>query len=88
MRKSIASIAIALALALAVGTTVASEVPPNQPPPGSSDKAAVCERLKDNGATPKQLAQQNCCPGQGGVCGCQYGQIVCCNGRYSARCRC
>ena len=85
MRNLIASVAIALALA--VGTALAAETPPNQPPPGSPDKATVYQQLKSNGATPKKLSQAACCP-YAGVCGCQFQRIVCCNGRYSPYCGC
>ena len=83
MRKSIVLAAFALALAFAVGTTLASETPRNEPQQGEADKTTICERLKSRGASPKQLAQQDCCSKRGGVCGCEYGQIVCCDGNYS-----
>lgn len=35
-----------------------------------------------------QLAQQGCCSWHGGVCGCQGGRVVCCDGRYSPSCGC
>ena len=86
MRKLI--VPVAVAFALAVGTALASETPQSEPQPGASDKTTSCERLKLRGANPKQLAQQGCCSKQGGVCGCEYGQIMCCDGQYDATCKC
>ena len=88
MRRCTAAVAVAVALAFAVGTALASETPRNEPQPDASDKAAVCERLKSSGASPKQLAQEGCCLAQGGVCGCNYGQVLCCDGQYDAVCEC
>lgn len=82
------SAAIAIALGIAVGTAMASETPRTEIQPRVSDIAAVCERLKSSGANPKQLAQEGCCLAQGGVCGCNYGQILCCDGQYDADCQC
>ena len=80
--------AVAVAFALAVGTALAYEAPRNEPQPSASDKAAVCERLNSRGASPKQLAQEGCCLAQDGVCGCEYGRILCCDGQYDAVCEC
>lgn len=41
-------------------------------------------RLLDN----TTVAQQGCCSWHGGVCGCQYGRVVCCDGSYSPSCTC
>ena len=81
------TVAVAVALAVAVGTAFASDTARNEAEPNGSDKTAVCERLKLRGAGPQQLAQSVCCSQDGGVCGCQYGSIVCCNGQYST-CAC
>ena len=82
------TVAVTVALAFAVGTALASETPRGEPQPGVPNKAAVCERLKSSGANPRRLAQEGCCSTQGGVCGCEYGQILCCNGQYDAVCEC
>ena len=76
------TVSVAVALAIAVGTALASDTARNEPKPNESDKTAVCEQLKLRGADPQQLAQGSCC-GYVGVCGCQYGSIVCCDGQYS-----
>ena len=81
------TVSVAVVLAIAVGTALASETARNEPKPNESDKTAVCEQLKLRGADPQQLAQEGCCSQQGGVCGCQYGSIVCCDGQYST-CAC
>ena len=86
MRKISASIAVALAIVF--GSAVTFETPGNQPQADSPDTIAICERLRLNGATPVQMAQQDCCSGHGGVCGCQYGQVLCCDGQYSQTCGC
>ena len=85
MKKSI--VLAAFALAFAVGTTLASETPQSEPQQGEADRTTICERLKSRGASPKQLAQEDCCSQRGGICGCEYGQIVCCDGNYS-NCAC
>lgn len=36
----------------------------------------------------EKAAQQGCCSWHGGVCGCQGGRVVCCDGRYSPSCGC
>ncbi len=35
-----------------------------------------------------ELGQSGCCSWHGGVCGCQYGRVVCCDGNYSPSCSC
>ena len=78
---------VTIVLALAIGTALAAETPPIQSPPSSPDKATVCQQLKSDGATAQQLTQADCCPGVD-VCGCQFGRIVCCDGRNSPNCAC
>lgn len=34
------------------------------------------------------VAQRGCCSWHGGVCGCSWGRIVCCDGQYSPSCTC
>ena len=77
-----------VALAFAIGTAFASGAPRDQPALATSEKAAVCKLLKDGGANAERLAQQGCCSAHGGVCGCQYGNVLCCDGQYSASCDC
>lgn len=36
----------------------------------------------------QKVAQQGCCSWHGGMCGCQGGRVVCCDGRYSPSCTC
>ncbi len=86
MRKSI--VLVAFALVFAVATALASQTPQGEPQPDASDKTTACERLRLQGANPTQLAQEGCCLNQGGVCGCEYGQILCCDGQYDATCEC
>lgn len=45
---------------------------------------AACQASTDG----QQVAQQGCCSWHGGVCGCQGGRVVCCDGRYSPSCGC
>ena len=85
MRKLAAS--VLLALSLVAGSALGAETPPTQEPGDSAD-GAICEQLKSEGATPEQLAQQGCCSWHGGVCGCNNGRKVCCDGTYSPSCTC
>jgi hypothetical protein len=32
--------------------------------------------------------RRGCCSWHGGVCGCSYGTVTCCDGSYSPSCRC
>jgi len=32
--------------------------------------------------------RRGCCSWHGGVCGCQGGRVVCCDGKYSPSCKC
>ncbi len=52
--------------------------------PLSKEEEAAClsQNLGD------VVAQQGCCSWHGGVCGCQNGRVVCCDGRYSPSCTC
>ena len=36
----------------------------------------------------EQLSQRGCCSHHGGVCGCDSGRAVCCDGEYSPSCGC
>jgi len=36
----------------------------------------------------EQSAQRGCCSWHQGVCGCQFGRVVCCDGSYSPTCLC
>lgn len=36
----------------------------------------------------EQVAQRGCCSWHQGVCGCQSGRVVCCDGSYSPSCTC
>jgi hypothetical protein len=45
----------------------------------------------DTGLTLQQkdeLGQRGCCSYHQGVCGCQYGRVVCCDDTYSPSCTC
>lgn len=53
-------------------------------PQSSVPEQESCAKIK---ATDK-TAQQGCCSWHGGVCGCQGGRVVCCDGRYSPSCGC
>ena len=46
---------------------------------------AYCKQLFEQ--APEQL-QRGCCSWHGGVCGCQNGMTVCCDGTYSPSRRC
>ncbi|WP_148290723.1 hypothetical protein [Sulfuricella denitrificans] len=39
-------------------------------------------------ADKEQVAQRGCCSWQQGVCGCQGGRVVCCDGSNSPSCTC
>ena len=41
--------------------------------------------IKDKG---QREYQRGCCSWHGGVCGCSYGNIVCCDGQLSPSCGC
>jgi len=47
-----------------------------------------CGEAVQSGASGERLAQQGCCKGQKGVCGCRAGKIVCCDGKFSEGCTC
>lgn len=47
-----------------------------------------CEQLQKEGLTNEQLAQRGCCSWHGGVCGCNGGRAVCCDGKLSPTCGC
>jgi hypothetical protein len=36
----------------------------------------------------EQIARRGCCSHHGGVCGCQGGRQVCCDGSFSPSCTC
>jgi len=36
----------------------------------------------------QSIAQSGCCSYHGGVCGCSYGNVKCCDGSLSPSCRC
>lgn len=38
--------------------------------------------------TPLAMAGRGCCSHHGGVCGCQSGQVLCCDGTLSPSCGC
>ncbi len=46
----------------------------------------LCTFLTSNKG--EDVAQRGCCSHHSGVCGCQYGRIVCCDGSYSPTCTC
>jgi len=47
--------------------------------------ADYCQKVFEQ--SPDQL-QRGCCSWHNGVCGCQNGRTVCCDGSYSPSCRC
>jgi len=47
-------------------------------------EAPECQASQDA----QQVAQRGCCSWHGGVCGCQGGRIVCCDGGFSPSCGC
>lgn len=47
-----------------------------------------CEQLQKEGLTNEQLAQRGCCSWHGGVCGCNGGRALCCDGKLSPTCGC
>jgi hypothetical protein len=58
-----------------------------------ADTAEISREIAEQGACQvhyegQQTAQQGCCSWHGGVCGCQGGRVVCCDGRYSPSCGC
>lgn len=54
----------------------------------SQPKANACATLTKRDVKTDQLARRGCCSHHGGVCGCQGGRIVCCDGGYSPSCTC
>ena len=48
----------------------------------------LCEQFKKEDASQLQLAQRGCCSWHGGVCGCNGGRAVCCDGKLSPTCGC
>jgi hypothetical protein len=49
--------------------------------------------LEDNPSFNKNIFQDNephsgCCSYHGGVCGCSFGRLVCCDGIFSPTCKC
>lgn len=55
---------------------------------GDGSDVSRCDALKASGATKMELAQQGCCSWHGGVCGCSYGSVQCCDGSASPSCSC
>lgn len=55
---------------------------PQQGPSGETTLPA------DEGTERATLPQQGCCSWHGGVCGCRYGRVVCCDGTLSPSCHC
>ena len=47
-----------------------------------------CEQLLKDGGTPEQIVQRGCCSHHQGVCGCNGGRTVCCDGQLSPSCNC
>jgi hypothetical protein len=55
---------------------------------GVYGEEVTCENLRTSNASQEQLARRGCCSHHGGVCGCQGGRTVCCDGSYSPSCGC
>ncbi len=49
---------------------------------------AICEQLTKDGVDQETLAKRGCCSWHQGVCGCQGGRVVCCDGSFSPSCTC
>jgi hypothetical protein len=52
------------------------------------DQANSCTVPVTSGAAGETVAQQACCKGNKGVCGCRAGKIVCCDKTFSDTCTC
>lgn len=48
----------------------------------------IQEGMCTENMTPEMLVKRGCCSWHNGVCGCQNGRLVCCDGTYSPTCRC
>lgn len=85
-----ALVAVAVMLIIGIGSSLAGEVPTltNESEGVISTGALDCVQLRATGASGTELAQQGCCSWHGGVCGCQSGRKVCCDGSYSPSCTC
>lgn len=44
--------------------------------------------LKEDNNYGDIIAQQGCCSYHQGVCGCELGRVICCDGNYSPSCHC
>lgn len=53
----------------------------------SKAEISNCNKTRYNGYM-IDVVQSGCCSWHGGVCGCQYGRVVCCDGSYSPSCGC
>lgn len=56
--------------------------------PQSDVPVNVQEGICSGDISPEMLAKSGCCSWHNGVCGCQNGRLVCCDGSYSPTCRC
>lgn len=72
-------LAVLLSVSAVAGTDSAS---------AASSTPAMCDQLKQGGASSEMLAQSGCCSWHGGVCGCAGGRVQCCDGRTSPSCLC
>jgi len=52
------------------------------------DQVSACTASITGAAAGEAVAQQACCKGNKGVCGCRAGKIVCCDKTFSDTCTC
>lgn len=72
-------LAVLLSVSALAGTDTSSAEAPTP---------AMCDQLKEVGASAEMLAQRGCCSWHGGVCGCSGPRVQCCDGSKSPSCLC
>ncbi len=87
MKSQVAALFVVVGLAL---PAAASEPVSQEMLTGDlyGSRAEECRPGALTSADPTILAQQGCCSWHGGVCGCNWGRVVCCDGRLSPTCLC
>ncbi len=76
---------VVLATPALAGEPWLPETMAGDPRASSSEECRPGALISDD---PTILAQRGCCSWHGGICGCSWGRIVCCDGVLSPSCTC
>ena len=80
MRDLVPVLLLGFILALVPGAALLVE--------NADSKTTECQKLRMAGASSEEIARRGCCSHHGGVCGCEGGRTVCCDGVFSPSCEC